>query len=1299
MKMKLVALLVFLFIVIHSGLSQTGPGGIQQTNGSSDLVLWLDANTINQNNATNVSSWTDLSGSGNTANAVGGREPVFRTNVKNGFPAVRFTASNTDYLRVDDDASLKPNDISVIVVGSYTNNSPDYAPFLIKTNNYSEWSAGYGIVRDDGEEAILGFVTNWDENFVDSNLDYDTPTIMSLVYDRTDVRTYYDEDLQGTDGFTSNVTHTTNFLYLGISPDGNSGTGTGVQNPLDGDIYEVIIIGRDLNDAERIIISNYLSAKYAVALAANDVYNEDDNGNFDFDVAGIGIEANGSQTDSQGTGWVRINSASGMTSNGEYLMWGHDDAVLSTNSDISDALGNRANRVWRVSETGDVGTVTLTMDCSEFIIGDTEDLKLLVDNNTTFSTGATEYDFTTYGSFDYATNKVTFTGVDFSDNDYFTLGSSTSQNALGGIYYSIGDADYTSITNWRLNDRNQGTTGGTPFSAPTISQAVITNGTTVDIDDDSGIQNVKIENGGTLRFDGNFTFEIAEGGSLTIEDGGLLTASGAGTGNSPRLEIDGTSDVTLQFGGTGDRITVLRRIQVRNTGETTFKGTGDISLGDRLVLNGNCTFNNALDGTLSTPLVVFTQSNAVLNNNTDATINITSEIIYSSSSDGSTLNNDGTVSITDDIRYNAGGTDNIINNNSTGEFTVSGDFNLQNEVLVINNTGDFTHMGSFNNVGGSEIFNNLNGGTWTSSAPNHTGVTMNCSASGNTFIYDLAGTQEVFIPFDGAYHRLIVQSSGTKTPLGSLDVNGDLTIDGTATLDVSTNTADINVGGDWTNNSTFTTGTQTVIFDGASAQSISDGSYPATFYNLTFQGSGTKTPGGDLDVNNDLTIGGSATLAMAANSIALGGDWNNTGGTFNEGTGTVAFDNTSAGQSISTTAADETFNNIDISNSGQIVTMNDDVNISNTLEFTTAGYIDINSNDLLITDWDDNDIVGLGTNLDRFVIVDQAGTFGATGVGTGETVNLPIGLAAGSTNYARADILNNDVEASFSAAVCGYSDEKGGCSGSDPISGKIVNYTWNLSSTSTAATVTLYWDASKELSFDRNDVFMARFGSWPAGDGNHWDNLGSSGVASNLVGDVWSFSGTTDHFSFFGVGSGDSVLPIELIGFKALKDDDALDILWTTATEIDNDFFTIERSINGVDWSVLTTVEGAGNSTSQIDYQSTDKSPIYGESYYRLKQTDYDGKFTYSPIVYVNFGDIQTTVTVYPNPTRNEVNIYGSAEELSVLKIYNALGLDLTESTQILESNNSKTVMDISGLKAGLYYIKTKTTSQKIYKR
>ncbi|MFT7037188.1 MAG: hypothetical protein ACJA2S_005732, partial [Cyclobacteriaceae bacterium] len=303
MKMKLVALLAFLFIVIHSGFAQTGPGGIQQTNGLSDLVLWLDANTIDQSNGTNVSSWNDLSGYSNTATAPG-NDPAFTTDVINGFPAVRFDEDNDEYLRIDDDTSLKPNTISVFVVGSYTNNTSQYSPFLIKTDNYDDWSRGYGIARQNNNEEVLGFVTDWNSNFVSSDLDRDTPTIMSLVYDKNDVRTYYDESSQGSDNYTTNINHTTNFLYLGISPDGSSGLGTGVRNPLDGDIYEAIILDRNVTAAERIIIHNYLAAKYGLTLGANNVYNEDENGDFDFDVAGIGIESDGSQTDSQGTGWV-----------------------------------------------------------------------------------------------------------------------------------------------------------------------------------------------------------------------------------------------------------------------------------------------------------------------------------------------------------------------------------------------------------------------------------------------------------------------------------------------------------------------------------------------------------------------------------------------------------------------------------------------------------------------------------------------------------------------------------------------------------------------------------------------------------------------------------------------------------------------------------------------------------------------------------------------------------------------------------------------------------------------------------
>jgi len=88
-------------------------------------------------------------------------------------------------------------------------------------------------------------------------------------------------------------------------------------------------------------------------------------------------------------------------------------------------------------------------------------------------------------------------------------------------------------------------------------------------------------------------------------------------------------------------------------------------------------------------------------------------------------------------------------------------------------------------------------------------------------------------------------------------------------------------------------------------------------------------------------------------------------------------------------------------------------------------------------------------------------------------------------------------------------------------------------------------------------------------------------------------------------------LPIELLSFTANADHEFVRLHWATATETNNDFFTIERSTNLNDWEVLGFIDGAGNSSRPLQYVFTDYNPLSGISYYRLKQTDYDGKYEY----------------------------------------------------------------------------------------
>jgi hypothetical protein len=94
-----------------------------------------------------------------------------------------------------------------------------------------------------------------------------------------------------------------------------------------------------------------------------------------------------------------------------------------------------------------------------------------------------------------------------------------------------------------------------------------------------------------------------------------------------------------------------------------------------------------------------------------------------------------------------------------------------------------------------------------------------------------------------------------------------------------------------------------------------------------------------------------------------------------------------------------------------------------------------------------------------------------------------------------------------------------------------------------------------------------------------------------------------------------SMLPVELVSFYGVRTPKQNVLFWTTFSETNNDYFLVERSEDGQYWEGLTKVEGAGNSTSVIDYTYYDNHPLEGVSYYRLKQTDFDGNFEYSDIV------------------------------------------------------------------------------------
>ncbi len=179
-----------------------------------------------------------------------------------------------------------------------------------------------------------------------------------------------------------------------------------------------------------------------------------------------------------------------------------------------------------------------------------------------------------------------------------------------------------------------------------------------------------------------------------------------------------------------------------------------------------------------------------------------------------------------------------------------------------------------------------------------------------------------------------------------------------------------------------------------------------------------------------------------------------------------------------------------------------------------------------------------------------------------------------------------------------------------------------------------------------------------------------------------------NHVDHFVMGA---PLPIELANFEAKYQQNKVTLDWTTSSEINNEYFTIERSTDAVNFTELERVPGAGNSNTLLDYTSVDPDPYIGTNYYRLRQTDYDGEFKFSEVISVDVEHID--VEVFPNPTPGDIQIRISTKEKADIRITNSLGMVVKEIQLANEYIN------ISELPNGIYFISISTSGETIVKR
>jgi hypothetical protein len=174
--------------------------------------------------------------------------------------------------------------------------------------------------------------------------------------------------------------------------------------------------------------------------------------------------------------------------------------------------------------------------------------------------------------------------------------------------------------------------------------------------------------------------------------------------------------------------------------------------------------------------------------------------------------------------------------------------------------------------------------------------------------------------------------------------------------------------------------------------------------------------------------------------------------------------------------------------------------------------------------------------------------------------------------------------------------------------------------------------------------------------------------------------------------SASTPLPVDFSLFKAEFVHDHVKINWVTTSEINSSYFIIQKSTNGRTWETIDRVESAKNSTQNTTYYFNDKTPYSGTSYYRLKQVDNDGKYTYSETKTVDIEAIDhDEIHVNPNPTTGAFTIKGDQINIEDIAIFDVNGKNVTEHVKIQNAQNEIHV-DLESLNDGVYILKVKDT-------
>lgn len=421
--------------------------------------------------------------------------------------------------------------------------------------------------------------------------------------------------------------------------------------------------------------------------------------------------------------------------------------------------------------------------------------------------------------------------------------------------------------------------------------------------------------------------------------------------------------------------------------------------------------------------------------------------------------------------------------------------------------------------------------------------------------------------------------------------------------------------------------------DGTDDDYSISGTY-TNFNNLIISGTGNRSiPTGPITVLNNFYIKGTVTLDNSVNDsrIVIDGDIDfENGASFNAGTNEAVVEFVgdavqNVGGTGSFTGANA-FYKFEINNSTG-VNINTAVDVDNEIIFTN-GLIENTDNFALTlsngaTYSNISNTSFVNGSVKRYIIINGSGSFPTGKINQYKEIGISnTGVATTWTaEYLGSNTLGSDVD-------------PGDAEGLNKVS---VADMWFLGTgvVSNSGNVTLNWNGNSGV----ENISSMRIAEWESGN-SYWSNKGGTGSGTGESGSIVATGITfSDMYFSLASASAENPLPIELLSFKANCVENAVNIDWITLSEINNDYFTIEKSDDAVNFMPIQNVDGAGNSNEKIDYKIIDNNPYEGINYYRLTQTDFNGIEKYYSIISVNYNLLQnlgeSKISVSPNPVYN----------------------------------------------------------------